>query len=79
MKTNTTSILDAISAIRLINVSLRVPKRIYIKLGHEAEAYSTVSQNVWHRRNLFCLRIFWILHIKNVHNTLKRRELFYGL
>lgn len=58
MKTNTTSILGTISAIRLIKVSLRVPKRIYIKLGHETEAYSTGSQNVWHRSDLFCLKIF---------------------
>ncbi|KAG1439556.1 hypothetical protein G6F46_014034 [Rhizopus delemar] len=41
-KANTTSILGAISATGLINVSLRVPKRIKKrKLGSETNAYST--------------------------------------
>lgn len=41
-KAKVTSILDAISATGLINVSLRVPKRIKMrKLGHETDVYST--------------------------------------
>lgn len=47
-KANATSILGAISATGLINVSLRVPKRIKKrKLGRKTDGYSIVTVT-WH-------------------------------